>query len=35
MFGADVDTDERAEAGGVHLSEVSEVEDDVLVGGEE
>jgi hypothetical protein len=35
VFGADVDADERAEAGGVHMGEVSEVEDDALVGGEE
>ena len=35
VFGADVDTDERAETGRVHVGEVSEVEDDALVGGEE
>jgi hypothetical protein len=34
-FGGGVETDERAEAHGVHLGEVAEVEDDVLVGGDE
>lgn len=35
VFGGDVDADERAEAHGVHVGEVGEVEDDTLVVGEQ